>query len=103
MSIKNGSGLLNTPTVGGLSMTTNTQIFDPWSEPHFIKVEEVGESIEFIYKQTSMITFTYNYPSESRDERVFKIVFSCEEGKWHKSAPIYGKIFPAIDEDYEFD
>lgn len=85
-------------------MNTGTSVtnFNQWNEPTLIKVEEIGETIEFIYKQTSMISYTV-YPLPSPEERVFKIVFSCKNGKWNKSEPIYGTIIPATDEDYDFD
>ena len=81
---------------------TSTTNFNQWNEPTFIRVEEVGETIEFIYKQTSMISYTV-YPQRPPEERVFKIVYSCKDGKWNKSEPIYGTIIPATDEDYDFD
>jgi hypothetical protein len=37
------------------------------------------------------------------DERAVKIVYSCVDGKWNKSEPIYGKIIPAQDEYFEFE
>lgn len=85
-------------------MNTGTSVtnFNQWNGPNLIKVEEIGETIEFIYKQTSMIIYTV-YPSPSPEERVFKIVFSCKNGKWNKSEPIYGTIIPAKNEDYDFD
>lgn len=66
-----------------------------------IAVNEVGESIEMIFKQTSMFTYTV-YPGLPPEERVFKIVYSCVDGKWHKSEPIFGKIIPSQSEYYEF-
>lgn len=70
-----------------------------WDEPILIKTEEVGETIEFIYKQTSRIYVGLFSPKE----RVFKVVYSCKDGKWNKSKPIYGKIIPATEEQYDFD
>ena len=81
---------------------TSTSVLNQWNEPTFIKAIEVGETIEFIYRQTSMISYTV-YPQRPPDERVFKIVYSCKGGKWNKSEPIYGTIIPATDEDYDFD
>ena len=49
-----------------------------------------------------MISYTV-YPQQPLEERVFKIVYSCKDGKWNKSEPNYGKIIPATDEDYDFD
>jgi hypothetical protein len=81
---------------------TGTTIIDQWNFPTLIKTEEVGESIEFIYKQSPMFAYT-TFPSTQPPDRVFKIVFSCKDGKWNKSEPIYGQIVPATDEYYEFD
>jgi len=85
----------------GTSATTG---YDEWSNfPTLIKAVEVGETIEFIYKQTSNISYLGIYPQGSPRERVFKIVFSCKNGKWNKSEPIFGVIIPPSDEEYEFD
>lgn len=63
-----------------------------WSPaPVFIRAQEVGESVEFIYKQVGPII-----------TEVFKIVYSCVDGKWNKSAPIYGEIIPPQGETYLF-
>ena len=73
-----------------------------WGTPILIKTTEVGETIEMMYKETSMIT-NLSYLQHPYDQRVFKIVYSCQDGKWHKSPPIYGKIIPAVSESYEFE
>jgi hypothetical protein len=69
-----------------------------------LEVKEVGESIEIIYKETlsSNCTYTINFTSPPK-ERIFKIVYSCVDGKWNKSEPIYGNIIPAQEEYYDFD
>ena len=84
------------------STLTGTTYFNQWGEPTFIKAIEVGETIEFIYKQTSMISYTV-YPPSQPTERVFKVVYSCKDGKWNKSKPIYGTIIPPREEDYDFE
>lgn len=34
---------------------------------------------------------------------VYKIIYSCKDGQWHKSEPIYAKILPKREkEGYEF-
>lgn len=81
---------------------SETGTINIWGAPIFIEAKEVGKTIEFIYKQISTI-LTLQYPSPQPKERVFKIVYSCKKGKWHKSEPIYGKIIPAQEEYYEFD
>ena len=64
--------LNNTTTVGYI-----------WSGPTRLQVNELNDSIEMIYEETSP------------EKRYFKIIFSCVDGKWNKSEPIYGKIVPA--------
>lgn len=85
--------------------TSTTSTINTWSNPERIDVYENGESIEMIYKQTSMLTYTtFNFPFSSQPEvRVFKIVYSCVNGKWNKSEPIFGRIVPAQREYFEFD
>lgn len=73
-----------------------------WNTPIFKEVNEVGESIEMIYIQTSSFSRTGGLPPY-HDERAVKIVYSCIDGKWNKSEPIYGKIIAAQDEYYEFE
>lgn len=53
-------------------------------------------SIELVYKEVSI----WN----GLDSRVYKIVYSCLDGKWHKSDRIYGEIIPkqVIEETYKF-
>ena len=84
---------------------STTQTFDQWickwSDPLLIKTQEVGESIELIYKQHSTYSRTGGI-APYNDTRVFKIVYSCVNGKWNKSEPIFGEIIPAHEEYYEF-
>jgi hypothetical protein len=84
------------------NLTSSSITTTIWGTPIFIEAKEVGESIEFLYRQISNCV-TLQYPSPPPEERVFKIVYSCKKGKWHKSEPIYGKIIPAQEEYYEFD
>lgn len=95
----------NTPntasTMGLMGSSTGTTFhLNNWSSPTFVKSIELPESLEFIYKQYSMVTFGWDRAPE---ERAFKIIYSCVDGKWNKSEPIYGKVIPAQNEDYEFD
>ena len=63
---------------------------------------EIGETIEMIFSTTSNMIYTV-YPPREPEKRIFKIVFSCIDGKWNRSERIYGKIIPAIEQHYEFD
>lgn len=78
--------------------TTNYYQIDPWSEPVEISHEILNDSIEFIYKQTKI---SWNYASQ--EERVFKVIYSCVDGKWNKSERLYGEIIAATEEQYEFE
>ncbi len=78
-----------------------------WSTPEQIETHEYDDHIEVLYKEQSVsangfVNMEYNYNYEP-SVRIFKIVFSCIDGKWNKSEKIYGKIIPAQEEYYEFD
>jgi len=68
------------------------------TEIEMVKCIENVDSIDFVYKETSMVSSGWGTPTS----RVFKIVFSCKDGKWNKSERIYGSIIPESQEDYEF-
>lgn len=112
MENSNNSGLFiassESITTGGHSdssiniSSTSTSLYDTWGTPERIAVNEVGEKIEMIYKQSPNIVYS-TWPTSRPDDRVFKIVYSCKDGKWHKSNPIYGKIIPAQGEYYQFE
>jgi hypothetical protein len=95
------SGTLTDNTYG-YRTGTSTSNYNLWSNPEFVDVIENNDSIEMIYKETSMICYT-SFPAPPPEVRVFKYVFSCVDGKWNKSNRIYGKVVPASDESYEFE
>jgi hypothetical protein len=70
--------------------------------PVFIEANEVGESVEFLYKEEPLYSYT-TFPPQYPPAKVFKIVYSCVDGKWNKSDRIYGSIVAASGETYEFD
>lgn len=82
--------------------TSTSATISQWNPPQFVSANEVGETIEMIYKQTSMFSRTGGLPPY-HDERAVKIIYSCVDGKWNKSEPIYGKIIPAQEECFEFE
>jgi hypothetical protein len=93
-----------TGTITGVSTGTSTWTIGTiamWNPMIFKEANEVGETIEMIYTQTSQYYRTGGMPPYN-DERVIKIVYSCIDGKWNKSEPIIGKIIPAQNEYYEF-
>ncbi len=91
---------------GDLSTTTNTNIdvstdhgtlgFNQWGLPERVAVNIYSDFIEIIFKETQ--TVFVGYPQSS----VYKIVYSCINGKWNESDPIYGEIYEATEESYEF-
>ena len=99
MEAKSGSGEFSNNYTNANS-TTN--VLNQWGSPSFLESKEIDDTIEFIYKQISTICYT-SFPSPPLQERIFKIVYSCKDGKWNKSEPIYGKIIPSQEEYYEFE
>lgn len=83
-------------SIGGVISNINT-----WSRPKILETNVFSDRIEIIYKETSLLTLT-SWPPQT-PERIYKIVYSCVEGKWNESAKIYGKIIPAVQERFEFD
>ena len=80
--------------------TSTTINLNPWGYPEFVKFIEYSDKVEVFYKQHRMIN---SWPNPADQERVYKIIFSCKDGAWHKSDPIYGKIIPAQSEYLEFE
>lgn len=87
-------------TLNTNALSNSTTQIKPWNNPELVNVIENSDNIEFIYKETS-ITKSY-FTTELTQERVFKIVFSCVDGKWNKSNRIYGTINPSQTEYYTF-
>ena len=83
-------------------LTTSTEALNAWSYPEILNIIEYLDRIEFIYKETSIQALGV-YPARMPEERVFKIVYSCVDGKLNKSDRIYGKIKPATKEQYIFE
>lgn len=83
------------------TLTIDASFFNQWGFPSLIKTLEYPDRIELVYKQISNVSYTV-HPSSPPEERVYKIVFSCVDGKWNKSDPIFGKIIQPTGESYEF-
>lgn len=79
-----------------------TTSFDRWGKPYLIDTVVLEDSIELIYRQDSNLTYTVNWQIHE-DVKIYKIVFSCKNGKWHVSDNIEGKYIHARGETYEFD
>ena len=100
------TSVCNPPNYGQGLNTINfsgtTHEFGFWGTPDLIQTSEEGESVVMIYKQIFNATISI-YPAPHKLERIFKIVYSCKDGKWHKSEPIFGRIIPATEEWFDFD
>jgi len=83
-------------TTGAVSSSDINQ----WDNPDLIETIVVGDTIELVYSQIRLIQC---WPETTPNKRVFKVIYSCKDGKWHKSDPIYGEIVPASEESYEFE
>jgi hypothetical protein len=86
---------------GGITGTTTLKIEPQYSTPKFIRFDEFEDRLEFIYTEKPNIVYSV-FPPIRAEKRVFKIIYSCVDGKWNKSEKIYGTIIPATEEDYEF-
>jgi hypothetical protein len=82
--------------------TSGTSTFTEWSCPQRVDVRDTGHSIEMIYLQDRINRLWGGTIPQIPERRVFKIVYSCVNGQWHKSEPIFGEIIPAIKEQYVF-
>ena len=97
MDLENTHGITETDgTISDINMAS-------YSAPEMVYVIEKSDCIEIVYKQTALTSFTVGWDYKPPEERVFKIVFSCKNGKWHKSDRIYGEIVPAKEEQYVFE
>jgi hypothetical protein len=82
--------LPNTTTNTNLAYIFGTQINT------ILETNVFDDSIEIIYNEFPV------YPTNLSTNKVFKIIYSCEDGKWNVSDKIYGTIIPATHETYEF-
>ena len=105
--VERSNGTISVTGRSGFGMVGSTSLtLNQWGEPERIDVYEIGDSIEMIYVEESKIaptTLSFPFKVSGSTKRVFKIVYSCVDGKWNKSERIYGNIIPAQKEYYEFD
>lgn len=96
-----GEGKATHNKLFGSSGTGTTGFINEWSNPQLMQTIELQDCIELVYKQNYLMSNMSNNWG-SLPSRVYKIVFSCIDGKWNKSEPIFGKIISPKDEYYEF-
>lgn len=91
-----GDGII---TSGSATTWTYNNI-DQWTEPNLVEVDEGENYLALTYTEDRISNF-YNATSDSvESRRVYKVIYSCRGGKWHKSEKIYGKIVPPTKETY---
>lgn len=83
----------------GFSATSGYVEVNQYGEPRLMDTIVKDDCIELVYTETKLWSMSFG----DVDKRVFKIVYSCKEGKWNKSEKIYGEIIPASEEKYEFE
>lgn len=93
----------NTSALNIESSSNGTAQLCNWSAPKRVKVDIFIDRIEVLYTQYPLLTYGTPYFENENKSRVFKITYSCVDGKWNKSDPIYGEIIPATQESYQFD
>ena len=93
----NGStGVINFGT--SVTTTTTTYGFSTRATPVLVKTLVLPDRIELVYTQASLLANNWG----PLPDDCYKVVYSCVDGKWNESAPIYGNIIPATEQDYEF-
>jgi hypothetical protein len=97
----NSSTTINNSNNIPLGSTTLINIINQYTIPEHVKTEILEDSIEIFYKEYLMPSGFNIYSLEQ--QKCFKIIYSCIDGKWNISERIYGKIIPAHDEYFEFD
>jgi len=87
-------------TLGGTT-TSTTSTLEQYTAPELIDVHEKSESVELIFRQYLQYNL-WGGVQPKQETKIFKIIYSVVDGKWHRSDPIPGKVVPAQKESYEF-
>jgi hypothetical protein len=102
-----GSSILTgdyiTTTGSTIGSSSGYYLREEWSEPHLVDVDEGENYLALTYTQSKVSCFYTGYSATHSDvgsRRVYKIIYSCRGGKWHKSDKIYGRIVPPTEETY---
>ena len=67
---------------------TTTGSFSEWGLPYLIDTIINQDSIELVYRKNSNFTYTDGFGIQP-DPNIFKVIYSCQKGKWHKSDKKY--------------
>lgn len=85
----------------GASDTSSITSWDGWGNPYIIDTILGNKSIELVYRRDAQFTHTV-FPVSTPNPKIFKIIYSCKNGKWHKSEKIKGYYVSKKEESYEF-
>lgn len=85
-----------------ISVSTGTSVYSQNWTTERIDVKVYSDHIEEIFIETSNVHYLTSFGPQHSERRVYKIVYSCVDGKWNKSEKIYGKIVQPQKEYYEF-
>ena len=66
------------------SANASYSYMEQYGKPKLISVSDYGETVEVTYIETATAYISYGY-NDTPPRRVFKIVYSCVDGKFHKS------------------
>ena len=101
-NIESGTITIDSVNYLDTGITAASTDFEPWGHPYLIDTTVNQKSIELVYRQDAQFTYTTLGYKPEPDIKIFKIIYSCKKGKWHKSKPITGSHVSAQDETYEF-
>lgn len=93
---------LSTGNISAVAIGTSINTNGNFWFPELIETRVYSDSIEQIFKETSQTVLAV-YPPRPSEQRVYKIIYSCKDGKWHVSEKIYGSIVPTQHEYYDFE
>ena len=83
------------------NISSGTVNIDQYGYPKIIDTLVFSDKVEVVYRREPYMSYT-SYPPITPEPQIYKIVFSCKNGKWHQSEKIMGRFIPASNEGYQF-
>ena len=83
----------------GNTGTVNT---DGFGYPCLIDTIVKQDSIELVYRRDPLFSYTVSEHVAQPDPKIFKVIYSCKNKKWHQSERIEGSFVGVKDETYQF-
>ena len=91
-----------TITLTGMTTSVGTVHIEEYEEPIQIKTIVHKDNIEIWYTQDKVFINSNSIFPNSPVQRLYKIIYSCIDGKWNESSPIFGQIIPPQDIQFIF-